>query len=76
MSGCCGARDSVANLKITGMKCQGCAERIEKTLSGLEGITGVEVNLDRHEARISYDASRIGEEDIKVAVENLGYGVL
>ncbi|HHV62429.1 MAG TPA: heavy-metal-associated domain-containing protein [Firmicutes bacterium] len=57
------------------MKCQGCAERIEKAISSLEGVNDVKVNLDKKEARVSYNASRVSEADIKAAVENLGYGV-
>ena len=75
VGGCCGTGDAVSNLSITGMKCQGCAERIEKAISSLEGVNDVKVNLDKKEARVSYNASRVSEADIKAAVENLGYGV-
>lgn len=41
---------------IHGMSCNGCRSHVEGTLSKVEGVTGVEVNLEKAEAVIEMDA--------------------
>ena len=42
-------------LSIEGMTCASCVGRVEKALSGLEGVTGVTVNLASETARLSVE---------------------
>ena len=42
-------------LNIEGMTCASCVGRVEKALSGLEGVTGVTVNLAAETARLSVE---------------------
>ena len=42
-------------LSIEGMTCASCVGRVEKALSGLEGVTGVTVNLAAETARLSVE---------------------
>jgi len=39
--------------KITGMTCGGCAATAQKLLSGVSGVTSVDVNLEKHSAEIN-----------------------
>lgn len=41
---------------IHGMSCNGCRSHVEGTLSKVEGVTGVEANLEKAEAVIEMDA--------------------
>lgn len=41
---------------IHGMSCNGCRSHVEETLSRVEGVTGVAVNLEKEEAVIEMDA--------------------
>ena len=41
--------------KITGMSCNGCRTHVEKTLSGVEGVTGVSVDLEKGAAEIEME---------------------
>jgi copper chaperone CopZ len=43
------------NLSITGMTCGNCVKHVEKALKGVEGVTGVEVDLAAGAARIVGD---------------------
>lgn len=40
---------------ITGMSCGGCSNHVQQTLSKVNGVTKVEVNLQQKSARIEMD---------------------
>lgn len=65
-------RDRV-ELKLGGMSCAACAQRIEKKLAGLEGVVSAAVNFAAEKAIVEYDAATIRVSDMKRAVEELGY---
>ena len=52
------------SVRIKGMSCQHCVMAVKKALSSLDGVTGVEVNLDKGEALINHDAP-IDLEDVR-----------
>ena len=41
--------------QISGMSCKGCQTHVQKTLSGIDGVKNVEVNLDKNIAVIEMD---------------------
>ncbi|RRQ50769.1 heavy metal translocating P-type ATPase [Maribacter algicola] len=57
--------------KITGMSCNGCKNHVEKTLSHVEGVTNVSVDLENGEATIEMDA-HIPIDQFKEALEKDG----
>jgi Cu+-exporting ATPase len=59
-------------LVLTGMTCASCANRIERKLNKLEGVTAT-VNYATEKAKVSYDDT-IRPEDLVSAVEQAGYG--
>ncbi|RYE76026.1 MAG: cation-translocating P-type ATPase, partial [Myxococcales bacterium] len=59
-------------LAITGMTCASCANRIERKLNKLEGVTAT-VNYATEKAKVSY-ADSIPPESLVEAVEQAGYG--
>lgn len=61
------------DLKISGMTCAACAARVEKTLSGLEGVLRANVNFAMERATVEYDPSRINLADLRRAVADAGY---
>ncbi len=58
---------------IHGMSCNGCRNHVEQTLSKVEGVTGVEVNLEKAEAVIEME-EHIPIERFKEALEKDGGG--
>lgn len=62
-------------LKITGMTCGGCASTVTRTLKGLPGVSDVQVSLSAAEASVQYDEQLTTPDQIKAAVEGVGYGV-
>ncbi|WP_206105511.1 heavy metal translocating P-type ATPase [Paenibacillus thalictri] len=63
-------------LDITGMTCAACSARIEKVVGKLEGVQEIGVNFALQRARVVYDESRIGPEQIENKIRGLGFGVL
>lgn len=62
--------------KIGGMSCATCAKTIENSLSKLDGIADVNVNLGAEKAYITYNSDMITIADIKKAIEEAGYQYL
>ncbi|ARA96752.1 heavy metal translocating P-type ATPase [Geobacillus thermodenitrificans] len=61
-------------LRITGMTCAACSNRIEKVLNKLDGVKA-NVNLAMERATIQYDPEKQRLKDIETKIEQLGYGV-
>lgn len=63
-------------LSIRGMTCAACAQRIEKTVKKLAGITQANVNLASEKLFVEYDTEQTQLADIKAAVARIGYEVV
>ncbi|HTQ73020.1 MAG TPA: heavy metal-associated domain-containing protein [Burkholderiales bacterium] len=49
------------SIAVENIKCGGCANSIRKAVSGLEGVTGVSVDIEQGEVRVEGDeAARPG----------------
>ncbi len=56
---------------VTGMSCAACSARVEKAVSGVQGVTSCSVSLLTNSMGVEGTAS---DADIIAAVENAGYG--
>ncbi|HCD43042.1 MAG TPA: heavy metal translocating P-type ATPase, partial [Lachnoclostridium sp.] len=63
-------------LNIRGMTCAACAQRIEKTVRKLSGISQANVNLASEKLFVEYDSSTLELSSIKAAVSKIGYEVV
>ncbi len=63
-------------IKISGMTCAACAQRVQKAVNKLEGVSDANVNLATEKLSIEYDKQEISMEAIKDAVIKAGYGVV
>lgn len=59
---------------IQGMSCAACSSRIEKSVSKLDGIKQVNVNLLTNHMQVDYDESLLNNQKIIDCVVNAGYG--
>jgi heavy metal translocating P-type ATPase len=59
---------------VTGMTCSACAAHIEKNVSKVKGVTGVNVNLLSNNMTADFDESVCSAGDIVRAVQDAGYG--
>ena len=61
-------------VKITGMSCNHCVSSVTKTLSEIEGIKNVKVDLKNGQA--SYDEEiSVSIDSIRSAISAIGFGV-
>jgi Cu+-exporting ATPase len=59
-------------LPIEGMTCASCANRVERRLNKLDGVTAT-VNYATEKARVEFDAAAVAPDDLVAAVEAVGY---
>jgi copper chaperone len=58
------------SIKVQGMKCQHCAGSTRKALEDINGISNVQVDLDKGEVSFDGDADH---ETIKAAIAGAGF---
>lgn len=59
--------------EIKGMTCVICKSNVEKALNNNPYISSVRVNLIENEATVSFDETKISEEEIKKIIKDAGY---
>ena len=65
----------MATVKVKGMSCQHCVASVTKALSEIEGITDVQVNLEKGEATFN-EQSPVAEQAIEDAITKIGFEVV
>ena len=63
---------STLELPITGMTCASCANRIERKLNKLDGVSAT-VNYATEKARVEFDPGAVAPDQLVEAVEAVGY---
>ena len=61
------------SLKIEGMHCEGCSNRLTRVLENLDGVNSANVSLENKEADIEYDENTLNTEEIKEAISDAGF---
>ncbi|WP_017603674.1 heavy metal translocating P-type ATPase [Nocardiopsis alkaliphila] len=59
-------------LAIGGMTCAACANRVEKRLNKMEGVTAT-VNFATEKARVAFEGEAVPVEDLVAQIEKAGY---
>ncbi|WP_066637402.1 heavy metal translocating P-type ATPase [Desulfolucanica intricata] len=62
-------------ISVYGMSCEHCVNRVKKALEKLPGIENVKVSLADSRANFDYDPELVKEEDIRQAIEKVGYSI-
>ena len=62
-------------LQISGMTCGGCTNSVTKALNDVNGVDKVIVSLTAHQATVQYDEKLTSPEQLRLAVNEAGYGV-
>jgi len=68
--------DAQATLQITGMTCAACANRIEKGLNKLDGVSQANVNFTLEQASVQFDRDKIDMSSLEQKIKDLGYGTV
>ncbi|HKA86110.1 MAG TPA: heavy-metal-associated domain-containing protein [Haliangiales bacterium] len=61
------------NVKVSGMHCEGCADKIKAGLAKLDGIVNVDVKVADGLVAVKYDKTKTTAEKIAKAINELGY---
>lgn len=70
------AKTKQSSLQITGMTCAACANRIEKGLHKLDGVSNANVNFALEKANVTYDPSKVDVKNLEDTIKKLGYGTV
>lgn len=60
-------------IEVEGMTCEGCAVHINETLKKLKGIISAEANYPQKNVKVVYNPKQITFEQIKKAIDEIGY---
>ncbi len=58
---------------VQGMTCGGCTGSVQRALSGLDGVSHVEVTLRQGTATVEADPSRVTPKQIQARLAGLGF---
>ncbi|MFO7605178.1 MAG: copper-translocating P-type ATPase [Desulfurivibrionaceae bacterium] len=67
------SRDHEVRLNIEGMSCASCSARIEKVVSGMDGVESVAVNLPANSGLVRFDPDKVGLRQIREKIAELGF---
>ncbi|MFD0716873.1 heavy metal translocating P-type ATPase [Paenibacillus sp. GCM10027626] len=70
------AQTKQSTLQITGMTCAACANRIEKGLNKMEGVSSANVNFALEKANVTYDPAKVDRKNLEETIKKLGYGTV
>jgi copper chaperone CopZ len=60
-------------LEVKGMTCGNCVKRVTKIISGFDGVSDVEVELQRMEATFESDPQMTDVSQVVQAINDFGY---
>jgi len=63
-------------LKVEGLSCSCCVNKVEDGVNTLSGITSVKVNTDQEEVQVVFDTETVTLEQIKDKIVEQGYQVV
>jgi copper chaperone CopZ len=62
----------VAVYSVHGMSCGNCAAHVTEELSAIEGVTGVQVDLEAKKVTVG-STRELAEDEVRAAVDEAGY---
>ncbi len=60
-------------LRVQGLTCINCSNKVEASLRSLDGVTDVSVDHKKGLAKVTYEGSILTDEDLIRAVVDVGY---
>lgn len=59
--------------KVEGMDCGGCVKSVTRMLTGVAGVSAVDVSLEQAKAAVEFDPGKTNLAELKRAVERAGF---
>ncbi len=57
------------------ISCEHCQRSIEGTLSKLDGVSAVKVNIPGKTVHVNYDSQKLDQQKLETTLDDLGYTV-
>lgn len=73
MSGSAWSAPKTVTLSVPDMNCAACPLTVKKALGKVAGVAKTEVNLDKHEATVTFDDARTNVDALTHATRDAGY---
>lgn len=67
------AGEKKVELKVEGMTCNGCVNKVKTSLEKTDGVKSAQVSLEKNSAVVLYDDSKTDEASLKKAVNSSGF---
>lgn len=67
------ADTQTVTLSVPGMTCVTCPITLKRALAKVEGVTNAEMDLDKRQARITFDDARTSVDALMKATADAGY---
>lgn len=58
---------------VEGMTCSGCERTIQKVVSNLDGVSMAKADLASSTVSVEYDPGKVKIDDIRIAIQRVGY---
>ncbi|KAM9319864.1 copper-transporting ATPase 2 [Gastrophryne carolinensis] len=66
-------KEEVVKIRILGMTCQSCVNKIERKIGKLQGVLKIKVSLTGQEAVVVFDPQLIQPEDLRTHIDDMGF---
>lgn len=70
------AREVSVRLTVPEMDCPSCAQKVNKSLQRVDGVTDTTLQPTTGTATVTYDPNRVAKADVIAAIESAGYDVI
>ncbi|WP_296510329.1 mercury resistance system periplasmic binding protein MerP [Rhodoferax sp.] len=67
------AATQTVTLSVPDMNCAACPITVKKALTKVPGVNKAEVNLERREAKVTFDDAKTNAEALRLATKDAGY---
>lgn len=61
------------SISVSGMKCSGCENTVNKALSAIEGVISVKASHQDKQVDVEFDPTKTDIETIEDAIEDAGF---
>ncbi len=58
-------------MPVDGMVCNACQSNVKKTIKSIDGVSDVEVNLEKKFALFTYDPQKVKVEQVQISFQDL-----
>lgn len=62
-------------IAVSGMKCGGCENTLDKSLQAIEGVVAVKASHLEKSVTVEFDPAVVDREDLEDAIEDAGFKV-